>query len=115
MTVLRSGHTVELSGTFEPQVVQAPSEPMFRRSGRSGRVDLLRSGNTVNARTRGVTQFTLLLSPDQFDFNQPVRVVVNGRTAFEGRVEKSLATLMKWAAPDNDRAMLFGAELTIKP
>jgi hypothetical protein len=86
---------------------------MFRRIGKSGRVDLVRSGNTVDVKTRGVTHFTLLLSPDQFDFAKPVRVVVNGTTAFDGTVEKSVATLVKWAARDNDRTMLFGAELPV--
>jgi hypothetical protein len=28
-------------------------------------------------------------------------------------VEASVATLLKWAARDNDRTMLFGAELPI--
>ena len=86
---------------------------MFHRSQPSGRVDLTRSGNTVRAVTRGVAAFTLLLSPDQFDFSKPVTVVANGRTAFNGRVRKNLRTLMKWAAADNDRTMLFGAELRI--
>ena len=86
--------------------------PVFRH-GRSGRVDLARSGNTVTAATRGVSEFTLLLSPDRFDFSHNVKVVVNGRVAFDGRVEKSVATLSKWAARDNDRTMLFGAELKI--
>ena len=59
-------------------------------------------------------EFTLQISPDAFDFAQPVKVVANGRTVFQGRVTKSVATLMTWAARDNDRAMLFGAELHIK-
>ena len=84
-------------------------------NGRSGRVVLARWENTVTAATRGVKEFTLLLSPDQFDFGKNVKVVVNGRVAFDGRVEKSIATLRKWAARDNDRTMLFGAELTIRP
>ena len=84
-------------------------------NGRSGRVDLAREGNTVTARTRGIKEFTLLLSPDQFDFGKNVKVVVNGRVAFDGRVEKSLDTLKKWAARDNDRTMLFAAELKITP
>ena len=88
--------------------------PVFR-NGRSGRVDLVRAGNTVTARTRGVKELTLLLSPDQFDFGRNVKVVVNGRVAFDGRVEKSVETLRKWAARDNDRTMLFGAELKITP
>lgn len=87
---------------------------MFR-NGRSGRVDLVRAGNTVTARTRGIKELTLLLSPDQFDFGRNVKVIVNGRVAFDGRVEKHLDTLKKWAARDNDRTMLFGAEVKITP
>jgi len=86
---------------------------MFDHKKLSGRVDLVRTGNTVNATTRGVLAFTLLLSPDQFDLSQPVRVETNGNVAFEGKVEKSVATLVNWAARDNDRAMLFGAELHV--
>lgn len=37
----------------------------------------------------------------------------DGRTVFNGRVQKDLRTLMQWAAIDNDRTMLFGAELHI--
>jgi len=84
-------------------------------NGRSGRVDLVRAGNTVTATTRGVKEFTLLLSPDQFDLTKNVKVVVNGRTAFDAMVEKSVATLMNWAARDNDRTMLFAAEIRIRP
>jgi len=76
-------------------------------------VDITRTGNTFEAETRGVSAFTLLLSPDVVDFSSPVRVVVNGRTVHESRVEKSVRTLMAWAARDNDRTMLYGAELTI--
>ena len=82
---------------------------------KSGRVDLTRDGNTVNASTRGVKEFTLLLSPDQFDFSQNVVVKVNGRIAFDARVERSVETLRKWASRDNDRTMLFGAEIRIRP
>jgi poly(3-hydroxybutyrate) depolymerase len=89
-------------------------QPVFR-NGKSGRVDLVREGNTVTATTRGVKEFTLLLSPDQFDFEKNVKVVVNGKVAFDARVEKSLATLTRWASRDNDRTMLFGAEIKIRP
>ena len=88
--------------------------PLFEHKHASGRVDLMRTGNTVKADSRGVAEFTLLLSPDAFDFTMPVRVETNGHVAFEGRVEKSLPTLLKWAAQDNDRTMLFGAELHVK-
>jgi predicted esterase len=91
-----------------------PEQPMFARNKPSGRVDVTRKGNTITARTRGVTQFTLLLSPDMIDFSQPVIVTVNDRPVFRSRLVKDVTTLMKWAARDNDRTMLFGAEVTLQ-
>ena len=58
--------------------------------------------------------FTLLLSPDQFDLSQPITVIADGKKVFEGTVKPSVQTLLKWAAKDNDRTMLFAAELPIK-
>jgi dienelactone hydrolase len=86
---------------------------LYDRDREGGRVDVTRTGNTFDAKTRGVDRFTLLLSPDVVDFNQPVTVTVNGRPAFKGAVKKDVATLMKWAARDNDRTMLYGAEVQI--
>ena len=61
---------VELEGIYQPQIVETPPRHLFARGGASGRVDLARAGNVVTATTRGVAAFTLLLSPDQFDFAQ---------------------------------------------
>jgi len=90
------------------------TDPLFGRPNVPGRVDLVRSGNTVQATTKGVTAFTLLLSPDKFDFNQPVIVTANGREVFHAKVQPNVDTLMKWAARDNDRTMLYAAEIKIK-
>ena len=87
---------------------------MFPRFKAAGRVDLVREDNTVDATTSGVTAFTLLLSPDVFDFDQPVKVVANGTQVFNARVERNVKTLLKWEAADNDRTMLYGAEVQIK-
>jgi len=73
-----------------------------------------RKGNTIEASTNRVTAFTLLLSPDVFDFDQPIQVVANGTQVFNARVERNVKTLLKWAAADNDRTMLYGAEVQIK-
>jgi hypothetical protein len=61
-----------------------------------------------------VGSFTLLLSPDVVDFSKPITVTVNGTGAFQGTVKKDPAVLLRWAARDNDRTMLYGAELNIK-
>ena len=89
-------------------------ETLFTRAASSGRVDISRKGNLIEASTRNVNAFTVLLSPDVFDFDQPVRVVANGREVFNGRVTRDVKTLLKWAAKDNDRSMLYGAEIAVK-
>jgi dienelactone hydrolase len=90
------------------------SVEIFPRRKPSGRVDVDRNGNTVQARTRGVREFTLLISPDAFDMSQPITVVVNDKQAFHDVVKQDVATLFKWAARDNDRTMLYGAEIKIQ-
>jgi predicted esterase len=85
----------------------------FRHTKRSGRVDIRRKGNVYDAVVRDVAAFTLLLSPDAIDFGKAVIVTVNGKQVFSGLVKKDLGTLMKWAARDNDRTVLYAAELPI--
>jgi len=110
--VMRGVTPVELQGTYRP--AQTPRvSPLFPTLRPSGRVDVTRQGNTITATTRGVAAFTLLLSPDVIDFTRPVTVVADGRRVFEGRVPLRVETLLKWASRDNDRTMLYGAELAI--
>ena len=113
LTVTRGSESVRVTGRYAPTVLPDETHAMFPLQRESGRVDLKRTGNTVDASTSGVGTFTLLLSPDQFDLSRAITVVVNGHTAFEGVVQKDVRTLLKWAAQDNDRTMLFAAELHI--
>jgi len=85
----------------------------FQHTKLSGRVDVTRTGNTFDANVRDVAAFTLLLSPDVVDLSKPVAVTVNGKPAFSGVVKKDPATLLRWSARDNDRTMLYGAELKV--
>lgn len=86
---------------------------LYDRKKPSGRVDANRKGNNFSLQTRGVRELTLLLHADQVDFMKEVTVSVNGRQVFSGRVTPDLATLMKWAAKDDDRTQIYGAELKI--
>ena len=113
LTVARGSESVRLTGRYAPTVLQGESSAMFPYQREFGRVDLKRTGNRVDTVTSGVATFTLLLSPDQFDLNRAITVVVNGRTAFDGVVQKDIRTLLAWAARDNDRTMLFAAELHV--
>jgi poly(3-hydroxybutyrate) depolymerase len=89
-------------------------QPMYGRRGKSGRVDVRRLGNTFESRSRGVRAFTLLLSPDVVDFSQPVIVTANGREVFKGELKKDVGVLQKWANRDNDRTMLYAAEVKVR-
>jgi poly(3-hydroxybutyrate) depolymerase len=86
---------------------------LFDRRRPSGRVDVVRRGNLFDVRTRGVQAFTVLLSPDAVELGKPVRVTVNGRVVHDAVVTRSVATLVRWAARDHDRTMLYGAELHV--
>jgi predicted esterase len=79
----------------------------------SGKVSLSRNDNRVEVQTRGVARYRLLLSPRQFDLSRPIEIATNGAPSFSGTVEKSAETLLRWAARDDDRSMLFAAELPV--
>jgi predicted esterase len=81
----------------------------------AGIVLAVRDGNTVATAIRRVRQLTLLISPEVFDLGEPIRVEVNGEVVFERRVEPDPGVLRKWAARDEDRTMLYAAEITVRP
>ena len=111
--VERKGQRLTMEGIFPPAPKPPRREEAFKHTRPSGRVEVSRKDNQFEAKTRGVGSFTLLLAPGVIDFDKPVTVVVNGKTSFEARVGRSVQTLLRYAARDNDRTMLFAAELRI--
>ena len=90
-----------------------PAGGLFTHRAPFGQVVVERDGNVFHVTAQGVERYRLLLSPDVVDFAEPVTVVTNGAVSFEELFEASVETLLRWAARDNDRTLLFGAELTI--
>ncbi|MGH6718120.1 MAG: PDZ domain-containing protein, partial [Alphaproteobacteria bacterium] len=113
VVVQRGAERLTLKGRFPPEAPRGPARRLFARRGPSGRVDVVRRGNIFEARRRGVARFTLLLSPDVVDFAKPVVVTVNGRPVHDGAVTRDVATLLTWAARDDDRTMLYGVALSL--
>ncbi len=72
-----------------------------------------REGNRFTVEATAVAGFSLLLNPEEVDFNLPVTVVVNGGVVYEGMVEQSAETLLRWVRETLDRRALVTAELTI--
>jgi hypothetical protein len=97
--------------TFSPTPLM--ERQLFDRNKASGRVDAMRRGNSFDVRTRGVETFTLLISPDVVDLARPIQVTVNGKSVHDAVISNDIATLVKWAARDQDRTMLYAAELHI--
>ena len=112
--VEREGERLAFVLTPPSETPAPPPRTAFPRPAPAGRVQLLRDGNDIVVVARGVRRYTLLLSPEQFDFSQPMRVTTNDVLSFEGVVEPDPAVLLRWAARDRDRTMLFGAELDIE-
>ncbi len=112
--VEREGERLAFVLTPPDDAPAGPARTAFPRPDPAGRVQLARNGNEILVATRGVRRYTLLLSPEQFDFLQPIRVTTNDVLSFEGVVEPDPTVLLRWAARDRDRTMLFGAELDVE-
>lgn len=110
--VKRDGASVTLSSVTRSKS-DYPGESLFRRNKKSGHVILNKKGNIVRAKTKGVTSFTLLISPKHFDLSKPIEVLVNGEKRFSQLVEMDLAIFRKWAQFDYDKKMVFAAEILI--
>lgn len=76
-------------------------------------LDVSRAGNNFVMETDGVAEATLLLNPNEVDLEANITVTANGEVVFDGMVEPSINTLLKWAAHDLDRSMLIAAELPL--
>jgi poly(3-hydroxybutyrate) depolymerase len=115
LTIQRDGITRRIRLVFgQPPDSTSPGRALaFPRPYPTGRVELEKRGNEVEVRTNGVRRYTLLLSPRQFNLDQPIKVVTNGKVSFEGMVRRSSDTLLEWAIRDRDRTMLYLAQLTI--
>ncbi len=122
---IRFGSRVQLSierdGARRPITVVYPPPPppeepylVFPHFQPSGRIEVVRRGNSVEVKTNGIRTYRLLLSADRFDLQEPVTVRTNGHASFEGVVNVNTETLLRWAARDHDRTMLFAAELDIR-
>jgi hypothetical protein len=78
-----------------------------------GRLEVERQANRIVVHSFQVRRFRWLLSPAEFDFSRPIEVVLNGQTLLQRAIEPSVATLLRWAAKDDDRRRLFAAEIQL--
>jgi len=81
--------------------------------GAPGILEVSRQGNVFEVTLDQVSEFTLLLSPEEIDFSQAVIVTVNGSELVNRIVEQSVDTLLNWVSLDRDKSLLFTAQLQL--
>ncbi|MEX0617747.1 MAG: hypothetical protein WDZ76_14210 [Pseudohongiellaceae bacterium] len=86
----------------------------LEEEGRPGRLIVEREGNAIDVTAHFLNAFTLLLNPEEIDFSNPVVVRANGEIIFDAQVEPDAGTLLEWAYKDQDRTMLFTAQLNLR-
>jgi len=79
-----------------------------------GLLEVNRNGNEFRVLARGISEFTLLLNPEEVNFSQAIHVYVNSGNIFDEIVAQDKQTLLHWASKDLDRSMLFTAELKLR-
>lgn len=81
--------------------------------GRPGLLEVSREGNQFTVNAERVATFSLLLNPEEVNFNELISVSVNGATLFSGQVQQDAQTLLDYAAGERDRTQLYTAELIL--
>jgi len=79
----------------------------------SGLIELVKIENTVRIQNYGVHTYTLLLSPNHFDFSEAITIIENDKIIHNARVEPSKKTLIDYAVKDFDANRLYAAEINI--
>lgn len=74
----------------------------------------IREGNEIYLNTQGVNALRLYLGGGLIDVEAPLRVYINGRSAYWGKVDRSLSVLLDAVRKRNDREALFSACLDLK-
>ncbi|MGH7163840.1 MAG: hypothetical protein ACREID_10190, partial [Planctomycetota bacterium] len=71
-------------------------------------------GETVRLYSEGVRAVTLCLASEMVDLDRPVSVVWNGETVFQGKPERSLATMLELVREKVDWKATFEAALPLR-
>jgi len=88
-----------------------PPASLLRRS--LPRIAALRKDNRVDITTRGVERFSVLVSPEMFDLEQPIEIHTNGTLSHRGLVASDARVILE-EARFHDRKLLFVNRITVE-
>ena len=72
-----------------------------------------RGDNTIAVSTKNVARFAVWLHPKMIDLAKPVKIVVDGKTAFDGRVHSSLATALESYERRGDWGLVYPIKIEL--
>jgi pimeloyl-ACP methyl ester carboxylesterase len=80
------------------------------KAGIDGEMD----GQVIRLHSEGVARISLCLASEMVDLDKPVTVIWNGKSVFEGKVERSLATMLDLVYDKTDWKETFEAVVELK-
>lgn len=92
------GHVMKSEGLSETATIEAD----------------IRKDNEISLTTHGVNALRLYLKEELIDIGKPLRVSINGKTVYSGKMERSVRTILDTVKKRNDREALFSAYLDLK-
>ncbi len=105
--VIRDGEPLVLEGQV------TPIDALYSRDEMTGSIEAVADGNRVDVTVRNVARYTLLISSELFDLNEPIVVVTNGVETFSGIVEPDVRFMLEQAARDADRRAVYESKVEI--
>lgn len=89
--------------------ITAPKDELAR--GKKVIVDI--NGNTIDISQCDYSTLTISLCDNMVDLDKPVKIIWQGKTVFEGRLERKLSTLRRTLYERNDPAYMFAAQVQV--
>jgi poly(3-hydroxybutyrate) depolymerase len=86
---------------------------VIEKRGGVAEIDGAIDGTTIALRTKSVKRLRLLLRPDLLDLSQPVRVTIDGREAFAGKVAEDPGLLLRSWRLTGDPQLAHSAEVAL--
>jgi hypothetical protein len=87
--------------------------PPFKARGPFAKIEARRNGNEVDVDSTGVTRFSIGVSSGMFDLTAPIRVRLNGWTAFNGVPRQDPGWMLDRAGQDRDRTAIYEGRITV--
>jgi len=110
LEVLRDGKSVILKGELPP----VENYNLFKRDRPSARVEARYLGNRVELTASRLAAFTVFVSPDMFNLDEPIVITVNGGEVWNAKVEPDLEYMLKSYVKNWDRKALYVAEINVE-